>query len=199
MIKHFGQHSDKSWAHQPTSTFTAVLAESLFMECIVKEIPLTQGKVALVDDEDYEELNKHKWCAQKTGKAFYAVRNVGKRPHQKHVYMHRQILNAPPGVECDHRNGNGLDNRRCNLRICTSGQNKMNQRPRGGTSQFKGVRWHRQAKRWQAEIMINSKHRYLGLFADETDAARTYDVAARELFGEFARTNFEAIGEQSNA
>ncbi len=156
----------------------------------MREIELTQGKVALVDDEDYAELSKHKWHAAKIGKRWYASRNVGKRPYRRQVYMHRQILNPPPGFECDHINGNGLDNRRCNLRVCTHSQNLQNQRIGGGASEFKGVHWYKRDKIWHAQIKHSGKRHHLGVFTDETDAARAYDTAAREHFGNFARLNF---------
>jgi len=156
----------------------------------MREIPLTQGKVAIVDDKDYAELSKYKWYAKRKGRIWYVARYVGKRPHRKYMYMHRQILNPPPGLQCDHINSNGLDNRRCNLRLCTNSQNSMNQRSRDGTSEFKGVHWHKRKKKWEAEIMHNEKHFHVGSFVNEEDAARAYDAAAREHFGEFAWLNF---------
>lgn len=159
----------------------------------MKKIRLSQGKVALVDNQDFEELNRHKWSAHKIAGIFYAVRVVAKRGNQKAIYMHRAIVNAPPGVECGHRNHNRLDNRRKNLRFCTHAQTKMNQRSRkGGTSTFKGVSFHKATKKWRAKIWLKGKRRHLGLFINERDAARAYDDAAREHFGEFARTNFAA-------
>ncbi len=156
----------------------------------MKEIPLTQGQVALVDDQDYEELSRHKWSAFKSGKTWYARRGFGPRSHQKQVYMHQQILNPPPGLQCDHINGDGLDNRRCNLRVCTQSQNQHNRRLQGGTSEFKGVHWYKAQNKWRAKITHNGKRYHLGAFPDETDAARAYDNAAREFFGKFARPNF---------
>lgn len=106
-------------------------------------------------------------------------------------YLHRVIMNAPPGVEVDHINGDTLDNRRCNLRFATSTQQKCNQRPRGGTSKYKGVGWHKRDRKWRAQITYHGKQISLGYFDGELGAAFAYDVAARILFGEFARLNFQ--------
>lgn len=156
----------------------------------MSEIPLTQGRIALVDDEDYEQLARHSWSFDGRG---YAVRGVWVAGRVKKVRMHRQILSAAEGVEVDHVNGNGLDNRRSNLRLCEHHQNARNVRPRQGcTSQYKGVYWHRQSGKWRARLRFGGKHISLGLYVSEQDAARAYDAAARQHFGAFARTNFEA-------
>ncbi len=154
----------------------------------MKRIPLTQGKVAIIDDADFEEFSKYKWCAMKNGNTFYAVRNYA-QPIQMNIWMHRVIMNAQKGQEIDHINGNGLDNRRYNLRLCTRSQNHQNQRIGGGSSQYKGVCWNKQAGKWQAQIMLNYKTYYLGHFVNEIDAAKAYDRKAKGLFGEFARLN----------
>jgi len=104
--------------------------------------------------------------------------------------MHRAILNAPPRMDVDHINGNGLNNTRENLRLCTRSQNMMNQRLKGGTSRFRGVSWLKGGAKWHAQVRANGKRLHLGLFTDETEAAMAYDAAARELFGDFARLNF---------
>ncbi len=153
-------------------------------------IPLTQGKFAIVDDEDYEELNKHKWHAHKEGGTFYARCCVWRDHRAMHLRMHRKILGALASQQCDHINGNGLDNRRSNLRICTHAENGWNRKLQEGTSIFKGVDWVKAKCGWQARIMCNNVRHYLGVFGHEGDAARAYDTAARELFGEFARLNF---------
>jgi len=153
-------------------------------------IPLTQGLYALVDGEDYGWLNQHKWCVTKpkTGHTYYAMRVSSK----KTIEMHWEILGLEKGDKqwSDHQNGNGLDNRRCNLRPCISSQNHQNQKPiRGGTSKYKGVSWHKNAGKWQAHIKYYGKSKNLGYFSSEIEAAKAYNRAAKELFGEFAWLN----------
>ena len=157
----------------------------------MKEVPLTQGQVALVDDEDFERLSDHKWCAQwhPRRQLFVAVRSTP-RPNRMTILMARQVMNAPPGMEVDHRDHNTLNNQRGNLRICTVSQNQGNARNRAGcSSQFKGVCWDRQKQKWLARIRKNYKLHHLGRFNDETEAARAYNQAAVEMFGEFAHLN----------
>ena len=158
---------------------------------MVKEIPLTQGKVALVDDKDYEYLNQWKWYASRR-RYWYAVRTQYINGKPSTIFMHRLILQTPKGMETDHINHNGLDNRRCNLRICTHTENTRHQQKqaRVKSSQYKGVHWQKDIKKWQACIRVNMKSVYLGLFTSEIGAAKTYDKAAKKYHGEFARTNF---------
>jgi len=152
-----------------------------------KLIPLTQGKFAFVDAEDYIWLSQHKWCAVKSRETFYACRCKD----GKSVSMHREIMGAPKGVMCDHRNHNGLDNRQGNLRLCTNAQNQYNKRPKKGcASRYKGVTLRRHCKRWRAKIGFKGKRIHLGDFEDEIKAALAYDDKAIELFGEFACLNF---------
>lgn len=154
----------------------------------MKNIPLTQGKYAIVDDEDYLYLSQFNWCYSQ-GRAGRMGRNKsGKR---KLLLMHRVIMNTPTGLETDHINGDSLDNRRCNLRICTKSQNNMNRRPNKGkmSSQYKGVCWRNHAKKWKAYIKLKGKQIHLGYYASEHKAARVYNEAANVLFGEFARLN----------
>jgi len=158
----------------------------------MKTIELSQGKVALVDDENFEELSRYTWYAIRNRHRFYAVRH-GKGPHYKVLSMHRQIVVPSRGLECDHINQDGLDNRRANLRLCTDAQNSHNQRSRCGSSKFKGVTFRKDRKKWTAQITLNGKQRHLGYFLNEEDAARRYDKAACELFGDFARPNFQDV------
>lgn len=152
----------------------------------IMAISLTQGLYTLVDGEDYERLNQHKWYARKTPYTYYAIRHKG----QGIIYMHREILNAPAHLETNHRNHNGLDNRKTNLRVCTRAQNTQNARPREVTSKFKGIGWYKSRSKWRAKIFCNGKHYHIGYFFDEDIAAKAYDKKAKELFGEFAITNF---------
>jgi len=153
-------------------------------------IPLTQGRFAIVDAEDYDRLSQHKWHVMKCRRSEYAVRFSCR----KHILMHRVLLNAPAGWLVDHRDVNGLNNRKSNLRLCTHQENNCNQRPRlGGTSRFKGV-WRDKAKKiYAAGIRKNGKKYYLGYFGDEIEAAVVYDIKAMELFGEFAYLNFPKL------
>jgi hypothetical protein len=160
----------------------------------MKTIPLTQGKEALVDDEDYDELNKYKWHAHldpETGQ-WCAVRNLprinGKR---KNIKMHRQIMGDPIGKSIDHKNHDRLDNRKSNLRICSHSQNNSNiHRYKNNTSGLIGVRWHKRDTKWEARISKDNKQINLGYFDDKFEAARVRDKKAKELHGEFATLNF---------
>lgn len=164
----------------------------------MKKIILTQGKFALVDDEDYDFLNQWKWCYSKSYKDLgYAIRfhyltKSGKQQKRKVISMHRVIMNTPIGMYTDHINHNTLDNRKENLRICTPSQNHMNQRKFRGKSKYKGVFWQKDCpiNPWGAIIRINKKGIYLGSFPSEERAARAYDEAAILNFKEFASLNF---------
>ena len=157
----------------------------------MREILLTQGQVALVDDEDYERLLARKWHANKLGHTFYGVRN-SPRPNQYKIYIHHEILGGKPevGFEVDHIDGNALNNQKSNLRIVTKSQNSMNKHHAWGMSRYKGV-WSSDRNRWQAYIKFNGVRRRLGSFDSEEKAAKAYDVAALKYFGEFACLNFE--------
>jgi len=164
-----------------------------------RKIPLTQGKFAIVDTEDYKELSKYKWYAIRSKRGFYAGRSVGTNRNgigQKTVRMHHVILKPPEGKFIDHINHNGLDNRKNNLRICTMQQNSWNMRKQRGncTSQYKGVTRRKDIGRWQARIVYNAKKISIGFFDDEKAAALAYDAKAKELFGEFAAPNLPCSG-----
>jgi len=153
----------------------------------MREINLTQEKVALVDDEDYQYLNSFKWYAMESRKTFYAVRRIRVNGKQNTVWMHGEILN---GKGIDHIDHDGLNNQKSNLRFCTPSQNLMNTRKRENTSSvYKGVYFYKQSNKWRAQIMINGKYARLGCFASEVDAARAYNTKAIELFCEFANLN----------
>jgi hypothetical protein len=153
-----------------------------------KLIKLTQGKFAIVDWDDYDWLNQYKWYTSKGRNNYYALR----RHKEKIISMHRVILEAAPGQCCDHINHDGLDNRRSNLRLCTPAQNVYNSRPkRNCVSQYKGVRWCVERKKWLAKIYLNEKEIFIGYFDYELDAAIAYDDWAIKLFGEFAYLNIQ--------
>jgi hypothetical protein len=161
---------------------------------MARQIPLTQGKFALVDDEDFERINRFKWCVRSfRGRPHYAARGINRGDGRTEtVLMHRVICDAP---EVDHVNGDGLDNRRCNLRPATRSQNQANARPRvvyagkPATSTFKGVSFDKGTRKWRACIRVERRLRYLGVHESERAAALAYNAAALEHYGEFARLN----------
>ena len=161
----------------------------------MKQIELTQGKVALVDDKDFKWLNQWNWCASKMGTGWYAQRGIRtKNKHDTSLRMHRVILNAQKGQMVDHKDCNGLNNQRHNLRLCTPSQNAFNRRNHcQSSSKYKGVSWNKKCKKWRAYIKLNHKIMHLGSHIIEEEAALAYDKKAKELFGEFARPNFERI------
>lgn len=171
----------------------------------MKIIPLTRGYSAIVDDQDYERVSAHKWYAL-AGKArtdgssvVYAVRNVPRADGgQTKKYLHSFILGTPKDMYTDHANGDGLDNRRANLRTCSSAENQHNKRPRAnGTSRFKGVDWDKGCRKWRARIKLGGVLIYLGRFTCESDAAKAYDAAALRYFDKFARPNFKQISDNT--
>lgn len=159
------------------------------------EIPLRGGLVALVDASDVAAFLSVNWQVRTIGKPpnilQYAWRNIQKDNGEwTTARMHRLIMDAPSGVEVDHINGNGLDNRRCNLRLCTRSENSQNMRKRNGTtSRFKGVCFFKRLGLWRARIMKDRREYSLGYFKDETAAAKAYNAAAVRHFGDFAKLN----------
>lgn len=169
----------------------------------MKTIQLTQGQVALVDDEDFERLNAFKWQAyfDPKAKSFYAVRKSRVDGKRTTVRMHRVIVNAQPGDIVDHINMSTLDNRRENLRICSNAQNcrnvgKATYVVREQTSGFKGVSWRSDRAKWRVRISVDGNDKTVGHFDDELTAALAYDAAALKLHGEFARTNAMLFGNE---
>lgn len=154
-------------------------------------IPLSRGMFAIVDKKDYAAASRFTWYASPSTKTVYAkgIMRVGGR--WATIYLHRFVMGVCDERQVDHRDGNGLDCRRHNLRICDSQGNNMNRRKsENQTSRFKGVSWDRSRTKWRATIKINRKLRYLGRFDSEPTAAEAYDRAARTLFGEYAILNF---------
>lgn len=158
-----------------------------------KEIPLSRGKVALVDAADYERASRYKWSYDRNG---YAVRceywfDLGGKKRTRKILLHRFVLDAPDGLQVDHINHNRLDCRRHNLRICTPLQNRVNSRPKkGSSSRYKGVQLRTKDGKWMAYIVAHGRKRFLGSFTHERDAALAYDRHAYEAWGEFAFLNF---------
>lgn len=151
----------------------------------MKEIQLTQGKIALVDDCEYRRFNQHKWYAQKNGKTFYAGRYLPRvNGRCRRMLMHHDVIGYPPqNFVNDHRDGNGLNNQRHNLRFVTNRQNGQNRKNERSSSQFPGVYWHKQAKKWKAQISTNGNIKHLGLFLEEEEAFKAYCHAVED-FGE---------------
>lgn len=156
----------------------------------MKKIKLTQNKYALVDDADFAMLNQYKWYAHKDKNTFYAIRNGkmknGKR--EKTIFMHREILKPKDTFEIDHRDMNGLNNQQKNLRECTSTENKRNRKiMKTNNSGFKGVSFHKQTKKWQANITFGNKQITLGRFLNKIEAYKAYVGACKKYHNKFAR------------
>lgn len=147
----------------------------------MKEIILSKGTV-LLDDDDYEKIQSFSWHMHGQGYAHAWVRGIK-------VLMHRLILNRPDGF-IDHINGNKLDNRKENLRICTPKQNSANMGlSKNNKTGYKGVYWNKEKKKYDAQIKINGKSTYIGRFENPEEAAKAYDDRAKKEFGEFAHVN----------
>lgn len=159
-------------------------------------IPLTQGLFALVDSDDHPRLMRYRWQAVRSGKGWYASRGVYDRSAKRSypLSMHRALLDSPSGVEVDHKNRDGLDNRRSNLRLATRSQNTANSPHRAnGMSGYRGVTFQRPYRRWAASIESQGCRIHLGNYATAEEAALAYDKGAREVFGEFAYQNFGGL------
>lgn len=164
----------------------------------MKEIPLSRHKVALVDDEDFEKLNEHKWLVVNSRGYCYAIRHsTTKRKDRTSIQMSRVIMKTPKELQVDHINHNTLDNQKANLRNCSAKENSRNRIMKNPSlSGFKGVDYRtikRGLKTYKyivARIGYNGKIINLGYFSNLESAARSYDAKAKELFGNFANLNF---------
>jgi len=190
-------------AIHPESLCRTNISGTITGDSYMKKIPLTQGKFALVDDEDFEKVSQFKWNAYQNGNSYYACRC--QKQTRKTIYIHRAIVNCPKGLVIDHINHNGLDNQKNNLRICTHGENLRNQFPqKGRSSQYKGVHLKKtQYKRkintyWVAQIQHRGKKLHLGIFPTEIEAAEAYNKKAKKLFGDFFYLNDIKESEEKN-
>jgi hypothetical protein len=157
----------------------------------MKKIPLSQSKVALVDDDDFEQLNQWKWYAKKGSLTFYAVRHV---PNSKKIIrMHREIMPVPTDMEMDHIDGNGLNNQKINLRVVNHRENAQNRRNIKKASRFPGVTWSENTtnKVWRANIRIEGRTVSLGYYATEEEAFEAYKKAINDLNPNVAVTGRE--------
>lgn len=156
----------------------------------IMAIPLTQGLETIIDEQD-GTLSKHKWHAQPAKNTCYAARSVGAHGQQKTVFLHRVIMKAPKGTEVDHIDGNGLNNRRSNLRLATRSQNGQNNHVVAGQVPFRGVFQDKNHQHiWRAAIRYQGVRHYLGSYSSAESAARAYDEAALKWHGAFASVNF---------
>jgi len=162
----------------------------------MKLLKLTNNKQTLLDDQDYEWTKRFIWKARKQGHNYYAYTHGGpnselrKNVIQSSIALHRELLGLDflDKRQVDHINGNGLDNRRFNLRVCTALENTWNRHVKSKTSKYKGI--HKKGKRWSARIKIGKSYKHLGYYNTDIEAALAYDKAATKYFKEFAKTNF---------
>jgi hypothetical protein len=166
-----------------------------------RKINLGESKFTIVDPQDFYSLNIFNWCPKENGPNVYAVRLVSAPDRKtKIVSLHREIMNSPAGLLVDHQNGDGLDNRRANLRLATHSQNQCNKGKtrKNSSSRYVGVFFEKHSGKWVARIVVNGRRIWLGRFTSELDAAMAYDNAAKIYHKEFARLNFpEAVEAKS--
>lgn len=154
------------------------------------KICLTRGKFTLIDSEDFEFLNRWKWFAIQIGRKYYAVRSKREGKTNKRIYLHRQILKAQLKEVVDHIDGDGLNNKKVNLRVCSRAENVRNQSVRvTSKSGYKGVSWENGKQLWRADISVNGHSKFLGHYQTKEKAAKAYNEMALEYHGEFAKLN----------
>jgi len=154
-------------------------------------IKLTRGFCCKIDDEDFDLVSKYKWASNINRRTVYAKTNIKDEFGKvKTISMHRLIMGNPINLQIDHINHNGLDNRKENLRICSSIENRFNCNSyKGSSSKYKGVSWDKNANKWSSKIRINKILKHLGCFKSEIEAARKYNTMASLHFGEYANLN----------
>jgi len=157
---------------------------------MAKKIPLSNGGVALVDNDDFEHLSKYNWFSRTFHGTEYAHAHMRQNGRRRQVRMHRLLMGVPSSTGIDHKNGNGLDNRRRNLRTATTAQNNQNRRRGAGRSKYIGVSWCSQTSRWRASIKVDGRFRHIGRFSFEEEAAEAYDMRALYHWRRFAGLNF---------
>lgn len=159
------------------------------MHMNTREIQLTQGKVAVIDEADFKRVSAFKWSADRMGKTWYAVRTVKRLGKKSRIYLHRFVMNATRGLVVDHVNRNGLDNRKRNLRLCTKKQNFWNQGAhKDGRSGVRGVSWRPDTGLWTARLFVNGKQLNLGCYKRLKDAVAVRRLAEKKHYGVFAPT-----------
>lgn len=178
------------WAIKPM-VLVVLIYRRLRYGYAFRKIPLTQGKFAIVDSDDYERISLNKWIFKPKG-AFGGYAQRGQRTDGKRttVMMHREILQVADNLVVDHINHNGVDNRKANLRPATTLQNTWNNLRKRGKNRFRGVLWNKAEKKWKVQLACKNRKVNVGTFDDEIAAARAYDEAAKKLRGGFAVLNF---------
>jgi len=156
----------------------------------MQKIELTRDMFALIDDEDIEEVSKYNWRARKGRNTYYATTHIGDWRDKKNIHLHNLVMNTPAGFIIDHKDHNGLNCQKDNMRICTKRQNGKN-RSSWGVSKYLGVSQvkHKTCIRWEAKIFSDGERKYLGSFRLEKEAAIAYNNAAQKIHGVFANLN----------